>query len=485
MNNTWAKIKQFKHKIIPKDTFKTNVLTLMTGTTIAQVASIIVSPILTRLYTSTDFGVFALYSSLVGIIGVIVGGRYDLTIILPKKRNDAINLTVLSIILSFFTSGLICLFIFLFHSQIGRLLKNGKLLKLLYLAPVSILLTGIYQTLNFWFTRQKKYPDLAKNRVAQSISNIITTLGFGFLKINSGLVIGGILGQCIATVQLGWLTLKEWKNKTITLSYQKMKLLALHYREYPLKSSLGAITNACSYQIEYFLMSIFFTLSGVGNYYFANRIASIPNVFMSGAIWQVFLGENRSKTKEELFKAVNFYQQCLFKIITLPMFSILFILVDLWEIIFGKNFIAAVNYLYPLIIASHVNLVVSSFSLFIIINRPDAEMIFNIFLVILKVLVIFMSYVIFHNFYSTVIAMSLIQFLMFFILGSWNYVQLQKPAYHFLLLYLKNIIAIIPYLIILYVTKLFVNDIVILSILFLILNILNWVKEYNEYAKQY
>ena len=48
------------NKLKPKSEFAKNVLTLMTGTTIAQAIPIAISPILTRLYTPEDFGVFAL-----------------------------------------------------------------------------------------------------------------------------------------------------------------------------------------------------------------------------------------------------------------------------------------------------------------------------------------------------------------------------------------------------------------------------------------
>jgi len=46
-------------KLIPKGEFSKNVLTLMTGTTIAQAIPVAISPILTRLYTPEDFGVVA------------------------------------------------------------------------------------------------------------------------------------------------------------------------------------------------------------------------------------------------------------------------------------------------------------------------------------------------------------------------------------------------------------------------------------------
>ena len=71
-------------KLKSKSEFSKNVLTLMTGTTIAQAIPIAISPILTRIYTPEDFGVFALYLSIVSILVVFTTGQYDLAIMLPK-----------------------------------------------------------------------------------------------------------------------------------------------------------------------------------------------------------------------------------------------------------------------------------------------------------------------------------------------------------------------------------------------------------------
>ena len=75
-----------------KSEFSKNVLTLMTGTTIAQTIPVAISPILTRIYTPEDFGIFAIYLAITAILGNIVSGRYELAIMIPKKDEDAINL---------------------------------------------------------------------------------------------------------------------------------------------------------------------------------------------------------------------------------------------------------------------------------------------------------------------------------------------------------------------------------------------------------
>ena len=72
--------------------FSRNVLTLVTGITIAQAIPIAISPILTRIYTAEDFGVFALYMSVASLLAVVATSSYEHAIILPKKDEDAVNI---------------------------------------------------------------------------------------------------------------------------------------------------------------------------------------------------------------------------------------------------------------------------------------------------------------------------------------------------------------------------------------------------------
>jgi len=68
-------------KIKPKSDFSHNVLTLMTGTTVAQAIPLAISPILTRIYTPHDFGLLALFISIAFIFGSIANAKYEQVII--------------------------------------------------------------------------------------------------------------------------------------------------------------------------------------------------------------------------------------------------------------------------------------------------------------------------------------------------------------------------------------------------------------------
>ncbi|MGQ9623675.1 MAG: lipopolysaccharide biosynthesis protein, partial [Candidatus Caldatribacteriaceae bacterium] len=81
--------------ILPRGRFGRSVLLLAGGTALGQAVTVLVSPILTRLYSPEDFGVFGVYASLLGIVAVIASLRYEYAIPLPEEDETAANILAL------------------------------------------------------------------------------------------------------------------------------------------------------------------------------------------------------------------------------------------------------------------------------------------------------------------------------------------------------------------------------------------------------
>ena len=62
----------------------------MSGTVIAQVIGLLITPILTRLYAADAFGEMALFMSISSIIGVVACLKYELAIVIPKEDDEAV-----------------------------------------------------------------------------------------------------------------------------------------------------------------------------------------------------------------------------------------------------------------------------------------------------------------------------------------------------------------------------------------------------------
>ena len=86
--------------------FAADVLKLVTGTTIAQVITILAAPAITRLYSPEAFEILAIFTSITSILGVIACLRYEMAIMLPKTNEEAANLLGLCLLCVAVVSGL-------------------------------------------------------------------------------------------------------------------------------------------------------------------------------------------------------------------------------------------------------------------------------------------------------------------------------------------------------------------------------------------
>ncbi|WP_350613053.1 oligosaccharide flippase family protein [Pseudomonas sp. HY7a-MNA-CIBAN-0227] len=279
-------------RFLPKSAFAKNVITLMTGTSIAQAIPIAITPILSRLYTPEDFGIFAFYMAVAAIFSVLVTGRYELAIILPEKDSDAINIVALSIALSCILSAIILLVVVIFNSQITIWLKPPSASEWLYFIPLSTLFMGIYQSLNYWSNRKGHYRRMALSRMAQSGSAVSGQLGAGYLGMASaGMVLGQLLGQVVSTTLLGRSIYREDKRHLNKVSRQEVFSLSKKYSSFPKYLVLGQLANVASSQMPLLLLSVFFGPAVAGFYSLSEKTLLAPMTLVGGAIGDVFRSE--------------------------------------------------------------------------------------------------------------------------------------------------------------------------------------------------
>ena len=113
-------ITKFKNLLLQKfkpSEFSKNVAKLFTGSAIANLILIITLPILTRLYSKEDFGLFQLFTSTVLTLSVISSFKYEMTIILPKSSKISKKLTSVSLILLIFFTGVVSILLFFFSTS--------------------------------------------------------------------------------------------------------------------------------------------------------------------------------------------------------------------------------------------------------------------------------------------------------------------------------------------------------------------------------
>jgi len=168
-----------------KSEFGKNVLTLMTGSSIAQVLPIAFTPILTRLFSPEEFGVFAFYVSIISFLLVISSGRYEQAIVLPKEDKDAINVFGLSFFILIVYVLSISLFLFFFTDYIRISLDKPELDPWIWLIPVCVFFASSYRIFTYWSNRKKRFSKTSLSVMTQTSSRVFVQIVGGMKRFST------------------------------------------------------------------------------------------------------------------------------------------------------------------------------------------------------------------------------------------------------------------------------------------------------------
>jgi O-antigen/teichoic acid export membrane protein len=295
-------INGIKKRLGAKGSFLANVITMMTGTAFAQVIAFFAAPVLTRLFEPASFGLLALFMSITGIISIVACLRYELAIVLPKEDEEAANVLALAIFVCIFMALFVLGLVVLFGEKIAHQLKAPEIAPWLWLVPISILVIGSYQAMNYWSTRKKHFKRLAISRVSLNTTIATSQIGSGMIQSLSfvGLIGGQVLGQVIASMVLGFQIWREdWPQIKRAFSWNSVKRLAVTYKKFPIYNSWPSLLNSLTIQLPVLFLTFAYGSHVTGFFSLAMRMINTPLTLIGGAVSQVFLPELAKRMNKE------------------------------------------------------------------------------------------------------------------------------------------------------------------------------------------
>jgi lipopolysaccharide exporter len=331
-----------------KGGFLSNVLVLVGGTAFSQVLLFLALPLVTRLYKPDDFGAWAVIKSLGSIFSVVACLRYELAIVIPKQDRDAANLFAGSVLIATVMSGLLLLIVSFFGTQVAQLLADEAILPWLWVLPLTLLLTGIYQSSNYWSTRKGHFKRLSISRIAQSIVMIGMWLGLPFIigVSSSNLIMGALFGQIAATGSLAIQILIEDGNFLIkSLSWKSIKDGIYNNKNFPLYVTPYSFIGNLQNQVVLMLLATFTTTKIVGFYSFTSSIVMMPIGLIVSSLNQVFFPKASQQLESgDLGKFVTKVLTSLVVIAT-PIFAFFIFNIEwIFTIFFGDKWTEASTY---------------------------------------------------------------------------------------------------------------------------------------------
>ncbi|WHX26168.1 oligosaccharide flippase family protein [Virgibacillus halodenitrificans] len=326
-----------------KNKFLSSVLTILTGTTFAQALPVIASPLLTRIYSPTEFGEFGIFIAILGILSVVACFRFEQALALPKSDKGAINLLVLSFLISATFSAILVLFCMLaIFTQLDKHL-SVEFKNIMWFLPLAVLLTGLYQAFTNWSIRKQKFNIIANTQFHRTTSIVLTQLGGGYFYNKSlTLMAGQIVGQLIAVIKMAKHLFSTLKPLMKYVSWRTIRKQFVRYKKFPIFYTWSALLNTASVQLPLFMLAFFFSSSIVGYYTLANRVLATPISIIGVAIAQPYLQKAVEKHRVDKLGEFSFnIFKTLITIGIVPMGILAIVAPDLFKLIFGNEWARA------------------------------------------------------------------------------------------------------------------------------------------------
>ena len=355
-------------KLLPDRNYIKNFSTLISGAVLGQIITLFLAPVLARLYSPNEFGIFASYSATVAILSVVCCARYDLAILLPKKIKESLLVVKICLLISLLIS-IISAFIIFFLWFIIDINEY----KFLVFIPLVIFITSVNITLIYFNDKLLNFKLNSIVRVSQALFTGGAAILFFYILNQNGLILGAISGQLICSALLiYYLPSNHRRSLFYDYNIKKLKKITFEYIDLPKYSLIPSFLNVFSSQsINYYLILVFGTVV-TGNYYMSSKVVLLPAGLISAAFTEVFYQKitERSNTKKKIFPFVS--NNLLYMLIAalLLFFIFYFFGYNLFILVFGEKWIQSAELISILSFNMLIRTIVSPLTIvFIALNK--------------------------------------------------------------------------------------------------------------------
>lgn len=274
------------------NTLKKNILKLITGEGIARIIGFMAAPVITRLYTPSDFGMLAVFTSLCALFYPFCTLKYTVAIPLHPNEKIGINSLAACLLILVVNTVVIGIALVLFHSRILSLFSSENIDAFWYFIPLAFFFYGISEVLSYYSTRYRDFSTIAKVTVAQKAIGALIKIVLGLLRFNMiGLLIGNIMaesGGLTLYMRAYWKRLKEGA-RYVTL--QKIGFVLKRYIDFPLYRLPSQILLTASGSLPILYFAWHFGTGTTGRISLAITMLSVPVAIVCTSVGKAFYGE--------------------------------------------------------------------------------------------------------------------------------------------------------------------------------------------------
>jgi O-antigen/teichoic acid export membrane protein len=299
-----------QHKWLALPSARRGVVTIVGGTAAGQILVLASAPVLSRLFTPSDFGLYAVLSSIASTLGIVAALRFELAIPVPDEEVDAYALVHVGLLSSLLVGMVTMVPAILLAPGVAKAFGQPALGQWLWMAPAAATAIGCYLTMNQLAIRKRRYGASGQRAFAQSVIMVGTQAVLGVAKAGGpGLFFGYAMGQIGGALALtrgaGMRSAPARRARTWATLVKTVR----RYRKFPLVLAPAGLINVMSLQLPLILIAYLYGATVAGWLGMTQRVLALPAVLLGTAIGQVYLGELATSMRRDPAAAARLFDK--------------------------------------------------------------------------------------------------------------------------------------------------------------------------------
>ena len=293
---------------LDKNAFYKSVAYVAGGTALVQTITILTTPVVTRLYTPEDFGALGMFMAVLGVLQPVATLTYFMAIPLADDTDQAHDLVRLCFFITGLMTLLLTVVVFFAGERFAAQFSVPEAAPYLWLLPLCLLGSGIYEALSGWALRKKFFKIIARTKLSQGISSVAVKIGLGFLGFQPLGLFLGLLASSIAGC--GSIMRKLMQEEPLFFrqyTWKGVRVAARRFSRFPLYRSWSKLLLGLNTRLPVFFIAASFGPEVVGFFTFAYSMISLPMNLVGTALSQVYYAEiaGYGKTQPDKIRSLS------------------------------------------------------------------------------------------------------------------------------------------------------------------------------------
>lgn len=273
------------------DVFR-HMLVLAAGSGAAKAVGTLSIPIVTRLYTPEQYGLFTLFLSATAMLTPLASLRYSAALPLARREGTAAALLMACLGLLVLSLAVMAGLFGLWSDQLFALASVPSLAPIWPLLVAAVGTAGLYEILTNWAVRQHGFRSMAKAEVAQSLLGGALKIGLALASMQRiGLLAGHLAAQFFSSLMLGKVAWQEVGGRIRRLKRRAVWLVLARYADFPKFRLPSQLLLIFSQQAPVFFIGALYGSASAGQLGLALVALAVPLTLIGQTTGQAFYGE--------------------------------------------------------------------------------------------------------------------------------------------------------------------------------------------------